>query len=114
VCFFPCARELAKAVQSELAEANSVAEEALSSMTTVRAFAAEDSARAAYDKRLRSFYMLQVRASSLVMTGQIGRLPASWLWQGENPLSWAPFSTLPEGCLRFYCAGLWMGTWMGT
>lgn len=47
-------------MQSELAEANSVAEEALSSMSTVRAFAAEDSARAAYQHRLCGFYTLQV------------------------------------------------------
>ena len=53
-------RELAKAVQSELAEANAVAEEALSSMATVRSHSAEGSTRAAYQQRLRAFYSLQV------------------------------------------------------
>lgn len=53
-------RELAKAVQTELAGANAVAEEALSSMVTVRSHAAEDSTRAAYAHCLRAFYMLQV------------------------------------------------------
>ena len=59
----PC-RELAKAVQSELAEANTVAEEALSAMATVRSHAAEDSARAAYGHRLRLFYRLCVRPTA--------------------------------------------------
>jgi ABC-type multidrug transport system fused ATPase/permease subunit len=36
-------RRMSKKVQTELAEANSVAEEALSTMTTVKAHAAEDS-----------------------------------------------------------------------
>lgn len=53
-------RELAKAVQTELAGANGVAEEALSSMVTVRSHAAEESTRAAYAQCLRAFYMLQV------------------------------------------------------
>ena len=53
-------RELAKAVQSELAEANTVAEESLSSMATVRSHAAEDSSRAAYQHRLHLFYRLCV------------------------------------------------------
>ena len=57
-------RELAKAVQSELAGANAVAEEALSCMATVRSHAAEGSARAAYAGRLRAFYTLQVRPSA--------------------------------------------------
>jgi ABC-type multidrug transport system fused ATPase/permease subunit len=48
-------------VQKELADANSVAEEALSSMTTVRAHAAENSATAAYGECLRKFYTLQVQ-----------------------------------------------------
>ncbi len=55
-------RELAKAVQNELAEANTVAEESLSSMATVRSHAAEDSARAAYQHRLNLFYRLCVIA----------------------------------------------------
>ncbi|EFN54348.1 hypothetical protein CHLNCDRAFT_36050 [Chlorella variabilis] len=48
-------------VQTELAEANSVAEEALSSMTTVKAHAAEDSTMAAYAAKLTRFYHLQRR-----------------------------------------------------
>ncbi len=59
-------RELAKAVQKELADANSVAEEALSSMTTVRAHAAENSAKAAYQECLRKFYTLQVCGTFLL------------------------------------------------
>ncbi len=47
-------------MQSELAEANTVAEESLSSMATVRSHAAEDSARAAYQHRLHLFYKLCV------------------------------------------------------
>lgn len=47
-------------MQKELADANSVAEEVLSSMTTVRAHAAENSACAAYRSCLRKFYTLQV------------------------------------------------------
>ena len=52
-------RELSKAVQTELANANSVAEEALSSMATVKAHAAETSTRHAYQQRLRAFGVLQ-------------------------------------------------------
>ena len=54
-------RRMSKKVQTELAEANSVAEEALSSMTTVKAHAAEDSTLAAYAAKLRRFYVLQQR-----------------------------------------------------
>lgn len=61
-------RELAKAVQKELADANTVAEESLSSMTTVRAHAAEDSARAAYQACLKKFYTLQVSQVSMWQT----------------------------------------------
>lgn len=50
---------LAKQVQTELAQANSVADEALATMTTVRAHAADDSARAAYAVKLAKFYSLQ-------------------------------------------------------
>jgi len=46
-------------VQTELANANSVAEEALSSMATVKAHAAEPSTRHAYQQRLRAFSALQ-------------------------------------------------------
>ena len=53
-------RKLSKDVQTELAGANSVAEEVLSSMTTVKAHAAERSAQAAYCYRLKLFYTLQV------------------------------------------------------
>ncbi len=52
-------------MQNELAEANTVAEESLSSMATVRSHAAEDSARAAYQHRLRLFYRLCVRPLKL-------------------------------------------------
>ena len=60
-------RKLAKKVQTELAEANSVAEEVLASMTTVKAHAAEDSAHAAYCFRLKKFYSLQVTVSQQAM-----------------------------------------------
>jgi ATP-binding cassette subfamily B (MDR/TAP) protein 9 len=47
-------------VQTELAEANSVAEEMLSTMTTVRAHAAEDSSKRAYKTVLSKYYRLIV------------------------------------------------------
>ena len=52
-------RKMSKKVQSELAEGNSVAEEALSTMTTVKAHAAEGSTKAAYAEKLNRFYLLQ-------------------------------------------------------
>ena len=70
-------RELAKAVQNELAEANTVAEESLSSMATVRSHAAEDSARAAYQHRLRLFYRLCVRLLHPLLVVVLGRAPVS-------------------------------------
>ncbi len=51
---------LAKQVQTELAQANAVADEVLATMTTVRAHAADDSAKAAYAVKLAKFYVLQV------------------------------------------------------
>lgn len=53
-------RELSKKIQTELAEANSVAEEVLSSMPTVRAHAAEASSRVLYARSLGKFMTLQV------------------------------------------------------
>lgn len=53
-------RMLAKQVQTELAQANAVADEVLATMTTVRAHAADDSAKAAYGVKLAKFYVLQV------------------------------------------------------
>jgi len=53
-------RMLAKQVQTELAQANAVADEVLATMTTVRAHAADDSAKAAYAVKLAKFYVLQV------------------------------------------------------
>lgn len=53
-------RKLAKKVQTELAEANSVAEEVITSMPTVKAHAAELSASASYSARLAKFFKLQV------------------------------------------------------
>ena len=61
-------RELSKAVQTELANANSVAEEALSSMATVKAHAAETSTRHAYQQRLRAFGVLQACTAPDVTT----------------------------------------------
>uniref|UniRef100_A0A6S8M2Q5 ATP-binding cassette transporter n=1 Tax=Dunaliella tertiolecta TaxID=3047 RepID=A0A6S8M2Q5_DUNTE len=52
---------LAKNVQSELAAANSVADEVLSSMTTVKAHAAQDSAMAAYANKLERFFALLIK-----------------------------------------------------
>lgn len=54
-------RKLSKKVQSELAEVNSVAEEALGSMPTVKAHAAEASTEVAYYRKLMGFYSLQKR-----------------------------------------------------
>ena len=56
---------LAKQVQTELAQANSVADEVLGTMTTVKAHAAADSAKAAYAVKLAKFYVLQVRKHAL-------------------------------------------------
>lgn len=62
-------RKLSKKVQSELAAANSVAEEALSTITTVRAHAAEGSMKAAYSARLQSFYaLLQKEAAAYAVS----------------------------------------------
>ena len=63
-------------VQTELAEANSVAEEALSSMTTVKAHAAEDSTMAAYAAKLTRFYHLQRRWGRARPTRAGAALPA--------------------------------------
>lgn len=57
-------RKLSKKVQSELAEANSVAEEALGSMATVKSHAAEGSTNAAYARKLEAFYSLQKREAA--------------------------------------------------
>lgn len=54
-------RNLSKRVQSHLAEANSVAEECLSGISVVKSHAAEGSARATYDSKLKAFYNIQVR-----------------------------------------------------
>ncbi|GLC71744.1 hypothetical protein PLESTF_001161500 [Pleodorina starrii] len=52
--------KMSKKVQAELANANVVADEVLSTMTTVKAHAVQDSAEAAYAAKLRDFYKLQV------------------------------------------------------
>jgi ATP-binding cassette, subfamily B (MDR/TAP), member 9 len=64
-------RRLSKKVQAELAGANAVAEEAIGTMTTVKAHAAEGSVEAAYTSKLGAFYILQRKeaiAYSLYMT----------------------------------------------
>ena len=57
-------------MQTELANANSVADEVLSSMTTVRAHAADDSAKAAYRAKLLKFYALQVGPAAFFLNHQ--------------------------------------------
>ena len=57
-------RKLSKKVQSELAAANSVAEEALGTMSTVKAHAAEGSTQAAYADKLHKFYTLQKKEAA--------------------------------------------------
>lgn len=57
-------RNLSKKVQEVLAEANVVAEEVLSTMTTVRAHAAEESALDSYCARLRKFTHLQLKEAA--------------------------------------------------
>ena len=59
VCMRVC-RKLGKKVQTELAEANAVADEALTNIATVRVHAAEDSVKANYAAKLHDFYVLQV------------------------------------------------------
>jgi len=54
-------RQLQVDIQSALAEANTVAEEMLSSMTTVKAHAAEGSANDSYVGQLQEVYKLQAR-----------------------------------------------------
>ena len=54
-------RKMAKKVQAELAQANGCAEEALSSITTVKAHAAEASTEVAYGDKLEEFYKLMKR-----------------------------------------------------
>ncbi|KAG2446750.1 hypothetical protein HYH02_008311 [Chlamydomonas schloesseri] len=56
---------LSKRVQAELAAANGVAEEVLSTMTTVKAHAAQDSAEVAYAAKLADFYKLQMKEAGL-------------------------------------------------
>ncbi|KAG7669825.1 hypothetical protein Ndes2437B_g06013 [Nannochloris sp. 'desiccata'] len=57
-------RKMSKKVQSELAAANSVAEEALGTMSTVKAHAAEGSTQAAYADKLHRFYTLQKKEAA--------------------------------------------------
>lgn len=57
-------RKLGKKVQTELAGANAVADEALTNIATVRAHAAEDSARAGYAAKLQDFYGLQLKSAA--------------------------------------------------
>ncbi|GIL53327.1 hypothetical protein Vafri_8954 [Volvox africanus] len=52
--------KLSKRVQAELATANAVADEVLSTMTTVKAHAIQDSAEATYAAKLTDFYKLQL------------------------------------------------------
>lgn len=54
-------RRLSKKVQAELADANAVAEEALGTMTTVKAHAAEGSVMSSYSHKLFKFYSLQLK-----------------------------------------------------
>ena len=53
-------RRISKRTQKMLADANCVAEETLSTMTTVKAHAAQDSAKAGYGALLHRFYLAQV------------------------------------------------------
>ena len=53
-------RKISNKLQSALAEVNSTAEEVLSSMTTVKAHAAEASSHAFYCAKLKKYYKLQV------------------------------------------------------
>ena len=57
-------RKLSKKVQEVLAEANVVADECLSTMTTVKAHAAEASAEHDYGERLRAFTLLQLKEAA--------------------------------------------------
>ncbi|WIA09667.1 hypothetical protein OEZ85_009053 [Tetradesmus obliquus] len=57
-------RKLSKKAQAALAEANAVAEEVLSAQATVRAHAAQDSAKASYAAKLHVFYLLMVKQAA--------------------------------------------------
>lgn len=54
-------RRMSKTVQARLAEANSVADESLSSISIVKSHAAEGSTESAYETKLREFYFIQVK-----------------------------------------------------
>ena len=66
-------RRMSKKVQSELAAANSVAEEALSTMSTVKAHAAQGSCEAAYAERLACFYALQLKEAAAYAVSRVQR-----------------------------------------
>eukprot|EP00878_Enallax_costatus_P014219 GHUV01014873.1.p1 GENE.GHUV01014873.1~~GHUV01014873.1.p1 ORF type:complete len:765 (+),score=113.02 GHUV01014873.1:294-2588(+) len=57
-------RKLSKKSQAALAEANAVAEETLSAQSTVRAHAAQDSAKASYAAKLHVFYLLMLKQAA--------------------------------------------------
>jgi hypothetical protein len=118
-------RKLSKKVQTELAAANSVAEEVLGSVTTVMAHAAQDSAAAAYAAKLQSFYSIQKKealAYSLYATTSVflpnlvaavvlfygGSLVLSGgqLWAGCGSLGWP--RCFAAGCAKLdrRCCGL--------
>jgi len=80
-------RKLAKATQDTLAGANTVAEECLSSMTTVRSFAAEHFAERDYRENLGRYYAIQMKecaiysvyaASSFVMLPSLATVATLW------------------------------------
>ncbi|GAX81286.1 hypothetical protein CEUSTIGMA_g8718.t1 [Chlamydomonas eustigma] len=54
-------QKLSKELRTELAEANAVAEEVLSAMSTVKAHAAQDSSEAAYHTKLESYSKVMIK-----------------------------------------------------
>jgi len=68
-------RKMSKQVQSKLAEANSVADEALSTMTTVKAHGAEGSTEGAYASCLKDFYYIQSKQAMAYAVRRLAEVP---------------------------------------
>lgn len=129
---FPCCalqifgrylRIIAQQAQEQLGDANSVAQEALGSMTTVRAFAAENEELARYREQLHKFYETNIKrcyaftvysvvatllpnlATALVIFYG-GKLVIEGIDCGYSFAHASPMCTLPHWALKLVCAYL--------
>ena len=73
-------RKMSKQVQSKLAEANSVADEALSTMTTVKAHGAEGSTERTYSSCLQDFYYIQSKQAMAYAVRCLAELVHTYDW----------------------------------